>query len=243
MKKLFFFTMIAVFCVPFVLSAGEAPSRVNSTCKSSSKVSVGVLHKKRSCFSLVSAFEFGFNELLSTDYGMYPLEDHGFLDLNNGKSIHFALYLVEARFPINRKRTFGISTGLGLAWDDYVFDGDLTLAKENGIVVPVPIDSKYKKSKLSTFSLQVPVVLGVELKEFTISGGVYGNLIVSQHTKYKKPKHKEKGLSYASMLQGGLTARIGFKGLSVFANYALTDLFKHDKGPGAQPLTVGIGLW
>lgn len=207
------------------------------------EVSVGPTNEERSYFNFLNAFEIGVTDFTSPDYANYPETDRGFMDLNNGKSIHIGVSLFEAKVPFNCRRTVGLNTGLGLVWNNYVFDEDITLIKEGGMVVPTPIGSGYKKSKFSTFGLNVPVVVGVKIKSITVAGGVYGNLILSQRTKYKKPKHKNKGVGYANMLQGGVTARIGFKCVNVFANYALTDLFKHDRGPGGQPLTVGIGIW
>lgn len=225
-----------------ILLFGQACEKASAR-ERSCKVCVGIPGKPNDEFSLLSTFDLGFTDFTSADYSMYPLENHGFMDLKNGKSTHVGIYLFEIEAPVNRRRTVGFSSALGLLWNDYTFSDDITLVMENGTITPKAIDGKYKKSKFTTFALTVPVVFGFNNDDFSISGGVYGNLVLSQHTKYKKPKHKEKGLSYANMLQGGLTARVGYKGVSIFANYSLSNLFKKDKGPGGQPLTVGIGLF
>ena len=233
-----FLALFATILFSFV-SAGAARAK---------NISVGIgptaSHNKASLSLLLSAFEFGFMDFSSVDYGMYPPEYRNFMDLNNARSIHITYYLLDGYVPISHSGNFGISAGLGLSWDNYVFANDITLARHDGMVMPVPIDPGYKKSKFSTFSLSVPLVLGLSFNKFSLSGGVYGDMIVSQHTKYKKPKHKEKYVNYADMLQGGVTVRIGFCHCSLFVKYALTDLFKPDRGlPKVYPLTIGIGLW
>lgn len=185
--------------------------------------------------------EIGIIDFVSSDYEKYAPQEDNFMDLS-AKSLHVTVNILGGRVPVTCSGKLSFTGRLGIAWDNYVFADKLTITKENGMIRPVAIDSKFKKSKFNTFSLKMPVMLDFRVKGFGVSGGVYGSMIISQHTKYKKPKHKEKGLSYMNTFQGGVTAKIRFKCVGVFANYALTNFFRHNTGPDLHPLTVGICL-
>lgn len=190
---------------------------------------------------LSPSVDIGIIDFVSSDYGKYAPEEDNFMDLS-AKSLHVAVNIFGVRTPITRCGKLGLIGRLGIAWDNYVFSDKITITREGGMIRPVAIDSKFKKSKFNTFSLKMPVMLDLKIKGVGLSGGVYGSMVISQHTKYKKPKHKEKGLSYMNTFQGGVTAKIRFKCIGVFANYALTDFFRHGAGPDVHPLTVGISL-
>ena len=191
---------------------------------------------------LLPSVEIGIIDFVSSDYGNYAPEEVNFMDLN-AKSLSVAVSIVGGWAPITRDGKLGLESSLGIAWDNYVFANKLTIEKVDGVIRPVAIDPKYKKSKFNTFSFKMPLMLNLSLNKIGISGGVYGKMIISQHTKYKHPKHKEKGLNYMNLFQGGVAAEIKFKGIGVFASYALTDFFRHSAGPDLHPLTVGISIW
>lgn len=183
--------------------------------------------------------EVGITDFVATDYSMYPADERGFMDLN-GKSIHITFNLGGGTMPLVSDGKLSLSGGIGIACDNYVFSEKVTITKEGGMIRPVPIDGSYKKSKFNTVSLKLPLTLDLNLRPVTVSAGAYGSAVISQHTKYKKPKHKEKGLGYMNTFQAGLTARVWYDCVGVFANYGLTDFFRHDSGPELHPLTIGL---
>ncbi len=186
--------------------------------------------------------EMGFNELLMLDYSAYPANEQGFMELNNGRSMQVALNIFKVAAALNRAQTLGVSSSLGIVWNDYVFMNDITLERRDGMVHPVAIASTYKKTKLNTFALRIPLLLDLNFgKNFFLSAGFYGDLVLGSHTKIKFPKEKARN-PYVNVFQAGGTVRGGYGNFYVYGNYSATNLFKGGKGPGAQPLTIGLGL-
>lgn len=186
-------------------------------------------------------FEFGFNALTSPDYSMYPDEQSDFMDLNNARSFSVALNLFHLGTNLNKSHSLGLCTSLGIMWNDYTFSDDVTIKRVDGMLQPVDIDKTYKKSKLNTFSIHLPVTIEANYKNYFISAGVYGDLVLGSHTKVKFPKEKSHNM-YVNTFQAGLTARVGYRELYLFGNYGLVNLFKDGKGPKTRPVTIGFGI-
>lgn len=192
---------------------------------------------------------FGFTTLPSPDYSMYDAADHGFFELDVARSQRWFITPFHASVAFNDEGTFGLVSGLGIVWNNYVFDQNITVARMDGLLMPIPLDKNYKKSKLTTVAFSVPVELeaqfprkNAEDKRFFLAGGVLGEVVLGSHTKYKRPKHKQKGNLDVNPFQAAISARIGYDDVSIFCNYNLTSLFEKNKGPEMQALTFGIGL-
>ena len=216
----------------------EKPVHVNTT------VSLKNEGRKPSLLVILPDFEFGFNYLLTPDYSIYPSGTKEFLELHTGKSIHFGWSPIAVKASFNRKNSLGIASGLTLVWRDYAFsDRKMTVAKENGMLTPVQIDGNFKKTKLTTFALRIPVLLTITETQSRVGVGLggYVDFVTGGHTKYKSPKHKERGDYYVEPVQFGLQARMRYKQIGIFANYGLGDMFQKDRGPATRPLTIGFG--
>ena len=79
------------------------------------------------------------------------------------------------------------------------------------------------------------------------STGVIGGVKIGSSTKVQyegteKGKDKTRNDFNLSQFRYGLTARIGYGGFRVFANYYPTPLFEEGKGPELYPFTVGLIL-
>lgn len=191
----------------------------------------------------------GFNILPSPDYALYDETDRGFFELDVARSQRWFITPFHAAVAINREATFGLVSGLGIVWNNYVFDRNITVARVDGLLMPIPLDKNYKKSKLTTVSLSVPLELEAQFpsrhasdRRFFVAGGLLGEVVLGAHTKYKKPKHKQKGNLDMGPFQGALTLRAGYNDVSLFCHYYLTSLFENDKGPEMQGVTFGVGL-
>ena len=192
-----------------------------------------------------SFFELGINTLPRPDYSLYgtlPDELYDFMDLNTAKSLQVAFSLSDVTLFLNRSRTLSFTTALQLVFNEYVFSQSVRLTKRNGMLVPEALPAGYKKSKLSTSSIQIPVIFTVGRPNmFHLSLGVYGGVYIGSHTKIKFPKEKAYGI-YTNPFYAGVTGRVGFHGFYLYCNYGLTDLFKYGKGPAVAPVTVGLGF-
>lgn len=193
-----------------------------------------------------SFFELGFNSLPCPNYSMYsslPDGAYDFMDLRNAKSLQFAFSLGDITLYLNHQRNLAFTTAFQIVFDEYVFSNSIRLVKQNGMLIPEAISPTYKKSKLTTTSLRIPLLLTVGRSgSFHFSLGVYGGVRIGNHAKIKFPKEKTYDM-YMAPFYGGMTARAGFRGLYVYSNYDLSDMFKRGKGPSVSPLTIGLGLW
>ena len=206
-----------------------------------------------------AGLEVGMNMFENSDYSIYKgteYEEFGEVyDLRPGKSLSWNLNFMEFAFK-NEKKTFGLVTGMGISFNDYTFDLPITIEKNDGygMLVPVPISEEFsnvKKTKLHVNYLTAPLML--ELKtplrmgssRLYLAGGVIGGLYIGSHTKYKYyNNNKEKAQSnfHINQWKYDITGRIGFGDLCVFANYSMTSLFKETKGPEIHPLMIGIAF-
>ena len=197
-----------------------------------------------------AGLEVGMNMFRQTDYSMYGGDE--FFDLIPGKSLTWNLNFAEWAFK-NEANNFGLVTGLGFSFSDYTFDRAITIEKDNGsgMIVPVPLDPNgLKKSKLTMTYLTAPLMLEVKTplrmggSKLYLAGGVIGGLNIGSHTKYKykNDKEKNKGNFYLNTFKYDLTGRIGFGDFCVFVNYSMTPLFEDGHGPELYPLMFGISF-
>lgn len=201
--------------------------------------------KKYRRYFTVSTPQIGFIGLTSPDYSMYPEGTEKFLELRHGKSISFA-FDVKFGFPLDHADKAYINFGLRPRWDNYTFDERITLVKRDGMVWPEPLGDmrRYKKSKLTTFTLDFPVIFDFYPgKHFSVSGGLYAGMTLGQFTKSKFRKDKDKGNFGVNFFNAGATIRVQYYCIGVFANYSFTPLFKSGAGPKTQPFTIGFVFW
>lgn len=200
-----------------------------------------------------SGIGLGMNTFYQTDYSLYDDSGYGeFFDLQHNKSLSFHLNFAEYAFS-NERKNFGLVTGLGVSFMDFRFDQPLTVTKEagTGLLVPVSLDPESLiKSKLNVAYLTAPLMLEVatplkhKSNRLTLAAGVIGGLNIGSHTKVKtdEGKNKERRNFNVNPYKYDLTGRIGFGDISLFVNYGMTPLFKEGKGPELVPVTVGIAI-
>ena len=241
MKRIIFtLALVAIACLSYSEAQAQAFTidatgiKFNENYDTESTVSVSpivrvkkknstALYLGKSARSTIPAFEIGWNVLSNVNYAPYAGLDTGdFLDLHNWKSTQVTLNLCSASAC---NTAIGISTAIGLRFNNYRLDESITLAKGD-LIMPVPTDGMHhrsaKKSKFTTAALHIPVEL-----QF---GKYYGG-------------HKDKTWNYpANFLQAGARARLTFHNFSIFCAYQPTQLFKTGRGPEVQQWTIGIGL-
>jgi hypothetical protein len=195
----------------------------------------------------------GINTFHKTDYSAYNGQNFGeFFDINHSKSITVNINFAEYAFT-NKQNNFGLVTGLGLSFMDFRFDQPITVTKEtgSGLLIPVELPSDgLRKSKLNVSYLTAPLILETvtplkyKAKRLTLGAGVIGSLNIGSHTKIKSSdgKSKERRNFNINPFKYDLTGRIGFGDLCIFVNYGMTPLFKEGKGPELVPVTAGISL-
>ena len=198
-----------------------------------------------------AGLEVGMNLFHQTDYSLYGGDE--FFSLIPGKSLSWNINFMEWAFK-NERNNFGLVTGLGFRFSDYRFDNQITIAKEegSGIIIPVSLTEvdNFNKSKLTISYLTAPLMFEVKTplrmgsSRLYLAGGVIGSLHLGSHTKYKYNGNKEKSRSNFNINQFSwdITGKIGFGDFCVFANYSMMPLFQDGKGPELYPLMIGISF-
>lgn len=204
-----------------------------------------------------SGFHLGINSFLQKDYSAYPPSQDGFMNLKIWRSFSYQVNFWQKSISLQRYHdAIGLVTGLGLCFDDYRFDPEVTIeADDNGIIHPVyPDYEEMKKSKLSTFYGRIPLLLEFQIpvghfqRRFFISGGVVFGYKLGSHTKLKyhqagiSEKVKFRDELYLNDYRYSYTVRMGYKWFNVFAEYSPVPFFKEGHGPVLYPFTAGITL-
>jgi hypothetical protein len=194
--------------------------------------------------------EIGFNSFDKADYSLYDPIDKDFMSLNQGKSIEIDFNFYELNVSL-AKSYVGLVSGLGLGFNSYRFENPYTIVREQEMTQPVYLDTeKLEKTKLAVSYLKVPLLLEFQIPvnqnegRLFINAGVIGGVKIGSHTKVKHDGTKDKDHSGFNLnsFKYEATGRIGYKGVSLFANYSLTPLFQSGKGPDLTPFTVGISF-
>ena len=200
-----------------------------------------------------SGFEFGLNNYLTSDYSLSLPSEISYMDLNTGKS--FNVNINFAQLGIGLSRHFGIVTGLGFEFNDYKFEGNNNITKnDEGVIIPsYPEDGiEYEKTKLSTVYLTLPLMLEAQIpvkyrRTLNIAAGAIGGVKIGSHNKIVyydggKQKLKEKDDFSLSVLRYGPTLRLGYESLQIYATYYMNGLFIEDKGPELYPVQLGFAF-
>ncbi len=200
-----------------------------------------------------SGFEIGMNNYLTSDYSFSLPSEMAFMDLNTGKS--FNVNINFAQLGIGLSRHFGIVTGLGFEFNDYQFEGNNNITKDDeGVIVAYYPDDgiEFEKTKLSTVYLTMPVMLEAQIpvkyrRTLNIAAGAVGGVKLGSHNKMVyydggKQKIKESDDFSLSVLRYGPTVRLGYESFQIYATYYMNGLFIKDKGPELYPVQLGVAF-
>lgn len=202
-----------------------------------------------------TGFELGLNSYVNSDMSMSLDNTMSFMDLNTSRSWNVNINFLQYGFGLVGDK-IGLVTGLGAEWNNYHFDNNNSIQKVNGQIQELilnPTDyPDIQKSRLQTTYLRAPLLLEFQIpagkKRIYFSAGPVGGVKLFSNTKvvYKinndKQKMKEKDDYNLSALRYGFTARAGYRGLKLFANYYITPLFEAGKDPELYPFSVGLTL-
>jgi hypothetical protein len=199
-----------------------------------------------------SGVEIGVNGFLNSSGGLSLPQVYDFLDLRYNKSVNVNVNFFEQNFNIASNH-LGLTTGLGISWNNYRFSNDVYLDKSTGNMLTggYQDDSRnYQKSKLVASYLNVPLLLEYQTNSksrsnsFHITGGIVGGLRLGSHTKVKVDDGKSKVRNdfFLSPFKVDAIAKIGWGVCNLYGTYSLTEMFRSGKGPVLYPFSVGICL-
>jgi hypothetical protein len=213
-------------------------------------------HKKKKFRPHYAGLELGMNNYLTPDFSLVLPPGEEFMDLNTGKSWCWNLNVVD--FGIGFGTDYiGLATGLGFNFMNYNFNGQNGIMKDpdTGETVEYipPYAGNITKSKMNITYMTAPLMLEFQIPtqgrgRVYISGGVLGSVKLWSNTKIKyteagdKSKEKNKNDFNLSPIRWGFTARVGYRGFGIYANYYMTSLFKSTMGPELYPFDLGLAF-
>lgn len=195
--------------------------------------------------------QFGLNNLINRQGEFEMPQGFEALSLNPTKSFNFHLHFVQQALNIYKDHV-RLLYGIGMDFNNYRFENNILISgTDNGLEIsPSSID--YKKNKLTTNHLTMPLLLnlqfGQDSKKFSIAGGLNMGYLINgyQRLKWKdndgKHKVKREGDYGLTDYRIGYELQFGYGKLNFYGKYFPESIFKASKGPDLRSVSFGIIL-
>ncbi|MCK8492132.1 PorT family protein [Spirosoma sp. RP8] len=195
-------------------------------------------------------FQIGLNTFISqSTLAAYPSDVYSLKPIG---SRYFAVAFSQRPTFINGKRAkLSLYYALEGSWNNYMFDNNVVATKGPSQLEFVQYPEQLKKSKLTTFALQLPVVPRISFynssgrKVFHLGLGGFIGYRLDSYTKIKRlnnDKEHEHANFYLNNFRYGLVGHIGIVRTSLFVKYDLNPVFQEGKGPDVRTLSFGISF-
>jgi hypothetical protein len=154
-------------------------------------------------------------------------------------------------FPV-KKSHFSFAAGIGVNVQNVGFENQTLNFKDTGSQVIFSNNAGFKRYKLTTTRLEMPLELRFfgnnknRNRGFKAAIGANVGLFISGHTKGVSgsggSKFNDKTVTKRFMEQWNFapTMRVGYGNFSLYGSYSLSPVFKENAGPAVLPLSVGI---
>lgn len=197
-----------------------------------------------------NGFEAGLNMLFNTPADVTNANNGAQgMEIKPLRSWYFGFNIADVGIAFNRKHTAGVFTGVGIGWNNFSWNNDVTIEYDPDNVVntlvPIDTDKIVKTSKYGALFLQVPLMVEVRpTRNMYIDTGVTGGLRFAQWNRVKLADGSQFKRYYAASInQFKLDAsfRIGYDFLGFFANYSLLPIFDFPNSK-VHPFTFGFSI-
>jgi hypothetical protein len=195
--------------------------------------------------------DLGFNALL--DNGSFSMSDaNRDFELRQGPSLHVTFRLLKTRFNLY-KNHLHLLTALEFDIQNYKFRQPITIDPRTArFEYRYDSSAVYDVNKLSASYFQVPLLLHYTAKNrnlkrsFRVSGGGYAGILLDSWTRQDRKeggKVVQDDRFHLNPIRYGLSFRIGYGPVELYANYNLNPLFEKSQGaPNLTPLCFGVNL-
>lgn len=226
--------------------------------------------ERRNLFTYWSGLDIGVNTLMDADGNTNLQGDAAFMRIDEARSRFFSINFMEQKIEFGSHHV-GLLTGLGWEFTNYHLKNNVLLAYNADSIYGIPVETpEFRKNKLRQMGLRVPLMLEFNTKRaplpseeairagkksgfdrkgnFHLAAGVVGTWYFDTMYKQKytlegeRRKDRDKGDLLLLPYRAAASVRLGYGGFNVFAEYALTPLFRGGRGPELTPLNVGITL-
>ena len=204
--------------------------------------------------TVYQGFEWGINALTTEDMKFSHDTQYNYLNTNLGRSWFFGLNLFELDAQIIKNKV-ALTTGLGMQWSNYHFDGDRYLTPKIDSLGATTSGLALSKNKLYTFDLNAPFLIKFApgskspgKKGFHLATGFIVRYVATART---FTETKANGYTQKTRIQDDFninpfkvdaTVRVGFNKVNLFATYALTPYFNNSKAPDIRTFAAGVTL-
>ncbi len=193
-------------------------------------------------------FQIGLNAFLTQSaQSGYPEDLYNTRPLG---SRYFAIAFAQRPTLINGKRVrLSLYYALEGSWNNYMFENNVIATKGLSQVEFNSATEELKKSKLTTFALQLPVVPRVSFynasgrKVFHLGLGGFVGYRLDSYSKIKRmnnDRDRNHSNFYLNDLRYGLVGHVGVLKTNLFVKYDLNPVFQVGKGPDLRTLSFGI---
>lgn len=221
-----------------------------SCCNDSLSTHIKNIHRKAT--GHWSGLDIGFNGFMDKNNSTDLPVGYDFLELVPEKSIAVNVNIYDHDFKVYQRYILA-TTGIGISYNNYRFRKNISLIPDTSALWYNTDSIKFKKNKLTVSYITVPLLITFNTdqrfrKAFHLTTGILLSYKIGSHTKQvysingNEKKDKEFDDFNIDLFRYDATVRIGYRNYTVFANYALSQLFKNHQGPELHPWAFGVSL-
>lgn len=199
-----------------------------------------------------SGIDIGLNNVLNSGNTLDMPQGAEYLDIHMGNSWGVGLNVFDKGFNIYNDQV-GIVTGLGFEFNNYRFTKNISLVPDLDSLAYTSDSISYSKNKLTCTYLTIPLLIEAHIpiggNDLRIAVGGIAGVKIGSHTKQvyyengNKIKSKSKGDYHLNPFRYGVTARLGYSGINLYAIYNFSTLFEEDEGPtDLYPFSIGFSV-
>lgn len=197
----------------------------------------------------------GFAGYTNPAMGFSMNKPYDFMTLDYARSFNFQWNLGQKNFNLYKKY-IQLSTGVGLQFNNLKFEYNTRLNADSAFTWGT-IDSSnyfnYRKNRFKQTYVTVPLLLNFNSSKSLknnvhFTAGVVGKYLLNSKTKAILTRvsdeftFRRKDGYNLNPFQVDAYASIGYRNFTLYAQYALTEMFKKGKGAELYPFSVGIRL-
>ncbi len=134
--------------------------------------------------------ELGINGYVTPDFNTNWGAEYDYLNLRYEKSIAVNLNIYEQNIALNKNKTIGLVTGIGMAWNNYRFTNKTMLTPDSSVIEGYYMEGvSVRKTKLTAMYITVPLFIEFQTnhskrtRRFHFAVGATMSARVSTHTK------------------------------------------------------------
>ena len=203
-----------------------------------------------------NSYQLGYTNALNSRGKLEPDANYADMAMDAGKSINVNWQIVTQAMNIY-KENIRLVYGIGIDINNYRFNENIDLDVPSMLGAPTsrlvtnPSNNNYKRNKLVTQYLTMPLLLNLKLSPQNnddyvyISGGANFGYLIGSHQKQVwkdngRKKNKKEDNFNLEQFRLGYEVQFGYKDVVLFGKYFPKSMFKENLGPDLRTVSIGI---